>query len=56
MEVGGQHHTPAALSPGKTRHSLHGRLGRPLDRSGRVRKISPPPGLDPWTLELLANL
>ena len=32
MGVGGQSHAPAALPPG---------------RSGRVRKISPPPRLDP---------
>ena len=41
--VGGQHHTPAALPPGKTRYPLYRRLGGPRDRSGRVRKISPPP-------------
>jgi hypothetical protein len=40
--VGGQRHTPAALSPGKTRYPLHRRLGRPHGRSGQVQKISPP--------------
>jgi len=44
--VGGQHHAPAALPPGKTRHPLHRRLGGPQGRSGQVRKCSPPPGLD----------
>jgi hypothetical protein len=39
--VGGQHHAPAALPPGKTRYSLYRRLGEPQGRSGRVRKISP---------------
>jgi len=43
--VGGQHHAPAALPPGKTRHPSYRRLGGPNGRSGRVRKISPSPGL-----------
>jgi hypothetical protein len=42
--VGGQHHTLAALTLGKTRYTLCRRLGGPQGRSGRVRKISPPPG------------
>jgi hypothetical protein len=37
--VGGQHHAPAALPPGKTRYPSYRRLGGPQDRSGRVRKI-----------------
>jgi hypothetical protein len=45
--VGGQHHAPAALLPGKTQYPLYRGLGGPLDRSGRVRKTSPPPGFDP---------
>ena len=45
MGVGGQHHPPAALPPGKTRHPLYRRLGGPQGRSGRVRKISPPNGI-----------
>jgi len=40
--VGGLHHGPAALPPGKTRYPLHRRLGGPQGRSGRVLKISPP--------------
>jgi hypothetical protein len=43
--VGGQHHAPAALPLGKTRYPLYRRLGGPQDRSGRVRKISPPTGI-----------
>ena len=43
--VGGQHHAPAALSPGKTRYPLHRRLGGPQGQSERVRKISPPTGI-----------
>jgi hypothetical protein len=42
--VGGQHHAPAALLPGKTRYAFYRRLGGPQGRSGPVRKISPPPG------------
>jgi hypothetical protein len=41
--VGCQHHAPAALPPGKTRYPLYRRLGGPQGRSGRVRKIWPPP-------------
>ena len=51
MEVGGQHHAPAALPPGKTRYPLYRRLGRPQGRSGRLRKISPLPGFDPRTVQ-----
>ena len=51
MGVGGQHHAPAALPPGKTRYPLYRRLGGPQSRSGRVRKISPPPGFDPLTFQ-----
>ena len=43
--VGGQRHVPAALPPGKTRYPFYRRLGGPQDRSGRVRKISPPTGI-----------
>ena len=56
MGVGGQHHAPAALLPGKTRYPLYRRLGRPQGRSGRVRKISPPPGFDPRTVQPVAIL
>ena len=54
MDVGGQRHAPAALPPGQTRYPLYRRLGGPQGRSGRVRKISPPPGFDPWALQPLA--
>jgi hypothetical protein len=49
--MGGQHHAPATLPPGKTRYPFYRRLGGPQDRSGRVRKISPPPGFDPRTVQ-----
>jgi hypothetical protein len=45
--VGGQHHDPAALPPGKNWYPLYRRLGGPQDRSGWVWIITPPPGFDP---------
>ena len=39
------------LTPGKTRYPLCSRLGGPQGRSGQVRKISPPPGFDPRTVQ-----
>ena len=56
MRVGGQRHAPAALPPGKeTRYPLYRRPGGPQGRSGRVRKVSSPPGFDPRTFQLVAN-
>jgi hypothetical protein len=55
MGVGGQHHAPAALSPGKTRYPLYRRLGELQGRAGRVRKISSPPGFDPRTVQPVAS-
>ena len=55
MGVGGQRHDPAALPPGMTRYPLYRRLGRPQGRSGRVRKISPPSGFDPRTVQPAAS-
>jgi hypothetical protein len=55
MRVGGQLHNTTALPPGMTRYPLYRRLGGPQDRSGRVRKISPPPGLDPRTVQPVAS-
>jgi hypothetical protein len=51
MWVGGQRHAPAALPPGKTRHPLYTRLGRPQGRPRQVREISPPPGFDRRTVQ-----
>ena len=39
MGVGGQHHAPAALPPGKTRYPLYRSLRGPQGRSGRVRVL-----------------
>jgi hypothetical protein len=46
---------PGRFTPGKTRYPLYRRLGGPQGRSGRVRKISPPPGFDPWTVQPVAS-
>ena len=54
--MGGWRHAPAALPPGKTRYPLYRRLGGPQGRSGRVRKISPPRGFDPRTVQPVASL
>ena len=55
MGVGGQRHAPAALPRGNTQYQLHRRPVGPQGRSGRVRKISPPPGFDPLTVRPLAS-
>ena len=55
MGLGGQHHAPAALPPGKTRYPLYRRLGGPQDRAGRARKISLLPGFDPRTVQPVAS-
>jgi hypothetical protein len=39
------------LPPGKTRYPLYRRLGGPQGQSGQVRKMSPPPAFDPWTVQ-----
>jgi hypothetical protein len=51
MGLGGQRHVPNALLPSQTRYPLYGSLGGSQSRCGRVRKISPPPGSDPWTVQ-----
>ena len=55
MGVGGQRHTLAALPLGMTRYPLYRGLGRPQGRCGQALKISPPPGFDPWTVQLVAS-
>jgi len=42
------------LPPGKTRYPLYRRVGGPQGHSGQVRKISPPPGFDPLTVQPVA--
>jgi hypothetical protein len=47
---------PRPLYPcGKTRYPLYTRLGGPQGGSGRVRKNSPPPGVDPRTVHPIAS-
>jgi len=55
MGVGGQRHTPVVLPPWKTRYPLYKTLDGPRDRSGRVRKISPPPGFDLCNVQSIAS-
>jgi len=43
------------LPPGKTRYPLYRGLGGPHGRSGQVRKISPPPGFDPRSVQPVAS-
>jgi hypothetical protein len=44
-----------SLSPGKTPYPLYSRLGGPQGRSAQVRKVSPSPGFDPWTVQPVAS-
>jgi len=46
---------PAALPPGNTRYPWYKGLCGPQRRSGRMRKISPPPGFDPRTVQSVAS-
>ena len=55
MRVVGQRHAPADLPPGVTQYPLYRRLGGPQGRSGRVLKISLPPGFDPRTVQLVTS-
>jgi hypothetical protein len=55
MGVGCQRHAPADLPPGKIRYPLHKRLGGLQGRSGQMRKISHPPGLNPQTVQPVAS-
>jgi hypothetical protein len=50
--VRGQRHGPAApYIRGKTRYPVYRWPGGPQGRFGQVRKISPPPGFDPRTVQ-----
>jgi len=44
-----------SLPPGKSRYLLYRRLGGPQGRGRQVRKISPPPGFDPRTVQPAAS-
>ena len=54
--VGGQRHALVALLPETTPYTLYRRLGVSQGLSGRMRKISRPPGFDPWTVQQIASL
>jgi len=43
------------FTQGKTRYPLYRRLGKTQGRSGEMRKISPPPGLDPRAVQPVAS-
>ena len=53
MGVSGQR--PCCFTPGKEPYPLYRKLGGPQDWSGRVRKISPPPGFDLRTVHPVAS-
>jgi len=53
--VGGQRHASAALPLEKTRYQLYWSLGGSQRRSGRLQKISPPPGFDTRTVQAVAS-
>jgi len=44
-----------SLPPGKTWYPLYRRLGGPQGRPRQVRKISPPPGFEPRTVQPVAS-
>jgi hypothetical protein len=44
-----------SLPPEKTRYPMYSRLGEPRGRSGQLRKIWPPPGFDPRTVQPVAS-
>jgi hypothetical protein len=47
---------PGRFTPGReTRYPLYRRLGGPQGRSGRLRKVSPPPGFDSRTVQPVAS-
>ena len=46
---------PGRLPPGKTRYPFYRRLGGSQGRSGRMRKVSPPPGFQPRTVQPVAS-
>ena len=44
------------FTPGKTRYPLYRWMGGPQGRCGQVRKIRPPAGVDPWTVQPVTSL
>jgi hypothetical protein len=54
MGVGGQHHAPTALPPGKTWYPLYRRLGGPGPVYTGVENLAPP-GFNPQTIQSAAS-
>lgn len=54
-EVGDQRHASAALTPRRGPVPTVQEAGWTPWRSGRMRKISSPPGIDPRTVQLIAS-
>jgi len=52
---GSASHPGRSLPPGKNRYPLYRRMGGSQGRSGQVRKISPPRGFDPRTIQPVAS-
>jgi hypothetical protein len=44
-----------SLPPGMSRYPLYRRMGGPQGWPGQVRKISPQPEFDPWTVQSVAS-
>ena len=55
MWKGGQRHYPATLPPGMIGARCTGGWVGPKSRSGRVRKISSPPGFEPLIAQPVAS-
>jgi len=57
MGVGGQHHAPMALPPGKrpSTHFAGGWVGPSAGMDG-CGKSRPPPGFDPGTVQAVAGM
>ena len=55
MGVGGQHHALATLTQERDPVPILKKGEWPQGQSGPVQKTSPPPGLDPWTIQSVAN-
>jgi len=55
MLLRGECQSPVVLPQRMTRYALYTRLAGSQRRSGRVRKISPPPGFDLRKVEPLAS-
>jgi hypothetical protein len=53
--MGGQRPAPAAIPPARTWYPFNRKLGGPQSRSRQVKKISPPPGFDPRTVQAVAS-